>query len=68
MYTFIPTKNEYNGSVFFFYFDDSDKSEPANSSTPKLEYCEKVILHLVPHSNQLINSKHLQRPLNGLSV
>ncbi len=36
----------------------------------KLEYYEKVQFwrHLVPHSNQLINSKHLQRPLNGLSV
>ncbi len=36
----------------------------------KFEYCENVQYwrHLVPHSNQLINSKHLQRPLNGLSV
>ncbi len=36
----------------------------------KFEYCEKVQYwrHLVQHSNQLINSKKLQRPLNGLSV
>ena len=36
----------------------------------KLEYCEKVQYwrHLVPRSNQLINSKHLQRPLNGLCL
>ncbi len=44
----------------------SDNSwKPQIQYLRKLEYCEKVQYwrHLVPHSNQLINSKHLQRPL-----
>ncbi len=55
-----------------FNFDDYNWQlwKPQIQYLRKLEYCEKVQYwrHLVPHSNQLINSKHLQRPLNGLSV
>ncbi len=53
-----------------FNFDDYNWQlmKTPNSVSQKSRILWKYWRHLVPHSNQLINSKHLQRPLNGLSV
>ncbi len=55
-----------------FNFDDYkwQLMKTPNSVSQKIRILWKgsILRHLVPHSNQIINSKHLQRPLNGLSV
>ncbi len=73
MYTFIPHRLIYFKCLFLLILMiiiTDNLWKPQIQYLRKFEYCEKVQYwrHLVPHSNQLINSKHLQKPWNGLSV